>query len=60
MGELIDDEVLDAFAVIAEPERVGAELKRRYAGVVDRCSFYAPYRSDPDRWSAVIADLKAA
>jgi probable F420-dependent oxidoreductase len=60
MGELIDDDMLHAFAVVAEPEQVGVELKRRYGGVVDRCSFYAPYRSDPERWSRVIADLKAA
>src|SRR5689334_3644058 len=60
MGELIDDEMLRTFAVVASPEEVGAELRRRYAGVVDRCSFYAPYRSDPERWARVIADLKAA
>ena len=58
MGELIDDDILRTFAVVAEPEGVGAELKRRYGGVVDRCSFYAPYRTDPDRWENVIADLK--
>jgi hypothetical protein len=60
MGTLIDDEMLQTFAVVAEPEGVGAELRRRYAGVVDRCSFYAPYRGDPQRWARVIADLKAA
>jgi hypothetical protein len=60
MGSLIDDEMLHTFAVVAEPEGIGAELKRRYSGLVDRCSFYAPYRSDPDRWRAVIDDLKAA
>jgi probable F420-dependent oxidoreductase len=60
MGELIDDEILRTFAVVAEPEGVAAELKRRYSGVVDRCSFYAPYRTDPERWTAVVADLKAA
>jgi probable F420-dependent oxidoreductase len=60
MGELIDDEVFHTFAVVAEPEGVAEELKRRYAGVVDRCSFYAPYKTDPDRWRAVIADLKNA
>jgi probable F420-dependent oxidoreductase len=60
MGTLIDDEILQTFAVVAEPEQVGAELARRYGGVVDRCSFYAPYRADPDRWRAVIEDLKAA
>jgi probable F420-dependent oxidoreductase len=60
MGELIDEDILRTFAVVAEPAGVGAELKRRYGGVVDRCSFYAPYRADPARWQAVIADLKAA
>jgi probable F420-dependent oxidoreductase len=60
MGDLIDDEILTTFAVVAEPEGVGAELKRRYGGVVDRCSFYAPYESDPERWGAVIDDLKRA
>jgi len=60
MGDLIDDEILNTFAVVAGPEGVGAELKRRYGGVVDRCSFYAPYRIDPDRWTRVIDDLKKA
>jgi len=60
MGQLIDDEILHTFAVVAEPEGVGAELRRRYGGVVDRCSFYAPYRSDPQRWARVVEDLKSA
>jgi probable F420-dependent oxidoreductase len=60
MGELIDDDVLNAFAVVASPDGVGAELKRRYSGVVDRCSFYAPYRADPEQWTRTIADLKQA
>ncbi|MFM7224789.1 MAG: TIGR03617 family F420-dependent LLM class oxidoreductase, partial [Actinomycetota bacterium] len=59
MGELIDDEILGTFTVVAEPEWVGEELKRRYGGVVDRCSFYAPYKTEPDRWRRVIEDLKA-
>ena len=60
MGELIDDDVLNAFAVVAEPADIGPELIRRYAGVVDRCSFYAPYRSDPEQWAAVISSLQSA
>jgi probable F420-dependent oxidoreductase len=60
MGELIDDDILNTFAVVASPEGVAAELKRRYGGVIDRCSFYAPYRVDPDRWTRVIDDLKRA
>ena len=60
MGALIDDEMLSTFAVVASPEGVGRELVKRYGGIVDRCSFYAPYRSDPAQWRAVIADLKSA
>jgi hypothetical protein len=31
MPAMIDDEVLDAFAVVTEPDRVGAEVRARYA-----------------------------
>jgi probable F420-dependent oxidoreductase len=60
MGQLIDDDILNTFAVVGEPERVAPELQRRYGDVIQRISFYAPYRSDPERWQRVIADLKAA
>jgi hypothetical protein len=60
MGELITDEVLNTFAVVGEPEAVATELQRRYGDVIQRISFYAPYKSDPERWSGVIAALKAA
>jgi probable F420-dependent oxidoreductase len=60
MGTLIDDEVLNTFAVVGAPEQVAPELHARYGDVISRISFYAPYRSDPDRWSQVLADIKAA
>jgi len=60
MGTLIDDDILDTFAIVAEPEQIAPRMKERYGDVVDRISFYLPYRSDPDRWSQVMADLKAA
>jgi len=60
MGELIDDDLLHAFAVVAEPSRLAAGLIERYAGLVDRISFYAPYKADPDTWLPVIAELKSA
>ena len=59
MGGLIDDEILNTFAVVGEPEQVAPELKRRYGDVIDRISFYAPYKSDPERWGPVLADLKS-
>jgi len=59
MGTLIDDEMLNTFAVVGEPEQIAPELKRRYGDVVSRISFYAPYKSDPERWQRVLDDLKA-
>jgi probable F420-dependent oxidoreductase len=59
MGSLIDDEILNTFAVVGAPETVAPELGRRYADVIDRLSFYAPYESDPDRWAPVMEALKA-
>jgi probable F420-dependent oxidoreductase len=60
MGELIDDEILDAFAVVGEPEDLPRLLQERYGDLLDRLSFYAPYKSDPDRWAGVVAQLKAS
>jgi probable F420-dependent oxidoreductase len=60
MGTLIDDEVLNTFAVVGEPESIAPELSNRYGDVIQRISFYAPYASDPDRWAAVMAALQAA
>ncbi|MGI9030338.1 MAG: LLM class F420-dependent oxidoreductase [Ilumatobacteraceae bacterium] len=60
MGQLIDDEILNTFAVVGPPEHVGPELHRRYGDVVERVMFYAPYKSDPDRWGKVLDDIKSA
>ncbi len=58
MGTLIDDDMLDAFAVVAEPPRLGPALHARYGDIVDRLSFYAPYQSDPETWLPVLESLK--
>jgi probable F420-dependent oxidoreductase len=60
MGELIDDEVLDAFAVTAEPDAVGAAVLQRWGDAVDRFSFYAPYRHADDLFAPAIEVLRAA
>jgi probable F420-dependent oxidoreductase len=60
MGNLIDDEILNTFAVVGEPEQVAPELHTRYGDVISRISFYAPYKSDPTRWSKVLDALKSA
>jgi probable F420-dependent oxidoreductase len=60
MGTLIDDEILNTFAVVGEPEQIAPEVTRRYGDVIERVSFYAPYESDPERWRGVMEALKDA
>ena len=60
MGNLVDDEILNTFAVVGEPEQLAPELHRRFGDVIQRISFYAPYKSDPARWRGVLDALKSA
>jgi probable F420-dependent oxidoreductase len=59
MGELVDDEILGTFAVTGEPEEIPAKMLDRYGDVVDRISFYAPYKSDRERWARVVEGFKS-
>jgi probable F420-dependent oxidoreductase len=58
MGDLVDDEMLATFAVTGEPEEIPGKLLARYGDIVDRVSFYAPYKSDPERWARVVGGFK--
>ena len=58
MGELIDDDILNAFAVVAPLDQVAAEVRSRFGDLVDRFSFYAPYKVDPEMWKSVVAGFK--
>jgi probable F420-dependent oxidoreductase len=60
MGDLVTDEILEEFAVVAPRDEVAAALNDRWGDVLARLSFYAPYEADPTQWDQVIADLKAA
>jgi probable F420-dependent oxidoreductase len=55
MRDLIDDDVLAAFSVVAEPDDVGAEVRARFDGVVDRFSVYASYPAALDLWDPLVA-----
>jgi len=57
MGKLIDDDVLHAFAVVAEPFGVAAEIGRRFGALIDRVSFYAPYDIAIEVWDPILHDL---
>ncbi|MCU1460171.1 MAG: putative F420-dependent oxidoreductase, family [Acidimicrobiales bacterium] len=60
MGRRIDDDVLQAFAIRGEPEEIPKLMLSRYGDVMDRVSFYAPYKSDPERWAAVMDGFRSA
>lgn len=60
MGERIDDDVLAAFAVVAEPDKVADELLARFGDLVDRLSFYTPYHASPELLTATVERVRAA
>lgn len=50
MGELIEDEMLDVFAVVGEPHEIVPIIKQRYTGLVDRITLsfaFAPQEKRP-------------
>ena len=57
MGGLVDDDVLGAFAIVAEPADVAPEIQRRFGGLIDRVSFYAPYETGPQAWDLILEGL---
>jgi probable F420-dependent oxidoreductase len=59
MGELITDEILDAFAVVAPLEEVPGRVRARYDDLVDRFSFYMPYRVDDVAWREVLEGFRS-
>ncbi|MBI2706497.1 MAG: LLM class F420-dependent oxidoreductase [Actinobacteria bacterium] len=59
MGERIDDEVLNTFAVVAEPSGIAKSIAERFGDLATRISFYAPYQADPSTWLPVLHQLKA-
>ena len=59
MAELIDDDVLDAFAVVAEPARVADELLGRFGGAVTRLSFYVQGNPSGEAWRKIVNALQA-
>jgi probable F420-dependent oxidoreductase len=58
MGALIDDEVLDAFAVVAPIDKVAAKIRDRCDGVIDRVMVGFPRSVAEGTVSAVLHDLR--
>jgi hypothetical protein len=57
MADLVDDTVLDAFAVVAPPGEAAQEIHRRFGGLIDRYTLYAPYALDDEARRHVVTSL---
>jgi probable F420-dependent oxidoreductase len=60
MSNLITDEILETFAIVADVDDVPARLLERYQGVIDRLGFYVGLGGGPDARRQIISALQAA
>jgi probable F420-dependent oxidoreductase len=58
MPAMIEDEVLETFAVVAEPDAVGGAIRARYEGLVDRISLATAFVFGEEEWGQVADDLR--
>ena len=58
MGTLIDDSIMNEFAVIAEPQQIASQFKSRYGDLIDRTS--AAYANLPHETRLQIIDELSA
>ncbi len=59
MADLIDDDVLDAFAVSGNAAEVAHQLRERFGHILTRLSLYTPYAVDPADLRLVAQLLRA-
>lgn len=58
MANLITDDILETFAVVAPLDEVPKRLLDRYQGAIDRIGFYMPVSNDPETLAKVIHALQ--
>ncbi|HEX7521673.1 MAG TPA: LLM class F420-dependent oxidoreductase [Acidimicrobiia bacterium] len=54
MSALVDDDMVDEFALRGAPEALGAMARDRYGDLIDRVSPNAPYGLNPKCWPLII------
>ena len=59
MGDLIDDGILENFAVVGEPGSIASQIRSRYGDIVDRTSAAYAHIPKQDRIK-IIEELTAA
>jgi hypothetical protein len=60
LHEAITDEILAEFAVTAGPDEIGAAVRERFEGLLDRVAFYMPYipNGQDEFWKQAVAAFK--
>jgi probable F420-dependent oxidoreductase len=58
MGEVITDEMVDAFVVQGRPDEAAAQVRARYGDVMQRISFDAPKKPGDERWAEALAGFR--
>jgi probable F420-dependent oxidoreductase len=58
MTGLIDDEVLDTFAVVGSLDSLAATVRSRYDGLADRFNVDAPSGISAERWAEILVSFK--
>jgi probable F420-dependent oxidoreductase len=59
MASLVDDEFLEAVAVVGEPDRIAPLIRERLAGISDHVSLVNNRAPDPTHFAEVVDALKA-
>jgi hypothetical protein len=58
MANVIDDEMLDAFAIVAEPDELPDRIRERFGGLLDRIQFHAGH-ADGAQWQPILDEIRA-
>ena len=58
MGTLIEDDVLESFALVAPLDQIGAKARQRYEGVADRIMLMLPPDVPDERISEIVKSAR--
>lgn len=58
MTSLIDEEVLNTFAVVARPQEAGTQISARFNDLVDRFTVFTPYHLDEESTWSIVENLR--
>ena len=59
MGDILDDDVLDALAIVGPSEEIPARIVERFGGLVDRITYYSRADTSEDAARALLTRLHA-